>query len=275
MGGFHEDTAYAALANAELALGDAAAAKKACHAAWQRTSPLKELFVLSLLPMTEATMCCGDLAAARQWADDAVAAVPGFYRQLALTARARVALAQGEPQQAERDLYDAVEIAARTGGRQRLPDALECLAALAANSNPEYAARLLGAADGMRRRHGEVRFKVFQADYDAWLVTSREALGEQAFDAAWSEGKALSSDDAIAYAQRGRGARGRPASGWESLTPAERDVIRLVCEGLPNKTIAARLFVSPRTVQSHLTHVYAKLAVSSRVQLVQEAARHS
>jgi DNA-binding CsgD family transcriptional regulator len=58
------------------------------------------------------------------------------------------------------------------------------------------------------------------------------------------------------------------------LTPAERDVERLVSEGLGNKDIATRLFVSPRTVQTHLTHVYTKLRLSSRVQLVQEAARH-
>jgi DNA-binding NarL/FixJ family response regulator len=51
--------------------------------------------------------------------------------------------------------------------------------------------------------------------------------------------------------------------------------VRLVTEGLANKDIAARLFVSPRTVQSHLTHIYNKLDVSSRVQLVQQAARHS
>ncbi|WP_172828632.1 response regulator transcription factor, partial [Mycobacterium colombiense] len=63
--------------------------------------------------------------------------------------------------------------------------------------------------------------------------------------------------------------------GWESLTPTELDVVRLVSEGLPNKDIAARLFVSPRTVQTHLTHVYAKLDVSSRVQLAQESARHT
>ena len=71
-----------------------------------------------------------------------------------------------------------------------------------------------------------------------------------------------------------RGERKRLASGWASLAPAERDVIRLVSEGLGNKDIAGRLFVSPRTVQSHLTHVYTKLGLSSRVHLVQEAARH-
>ena len=61
----------------------------------------------------------------------------------------------------------------------------------------------------------------------------------------------------------------RPTSGWGSLTPTERDVVRLVREGLGNKDIGARLFISPRTVQTHLTHVYAKLGVTSRVQLVQ------
>ena len=55
----------------------------------------------------------------------------------------------------------------------------------------------------------------------------------------------------------------------------ENDVVCLVREGLGNKDIGARLFISPRTVQTHLTHVYAKLGISSRVQLVQESAQHS
>jgi predicted ATPase/class 3 adenylate cyclase/DNA-binding CsgD family transcriptional regulator len=273
LGGFHEDNAYVALANAALAGGDVAAAKQACDAAWRHTYPLKELFTRSLAPMAEAAMGCGDLIAARRWADDTVAVAPGSHQMLALTARARVALAQGEPRHAETDLHDAIAVAERTGGYLYLPDALECLAALAAD--PEHAARLFGAAESMRQRHGEVRFKAFQLGYDAALARPRETLGQKVFGVAWSEGIALSTREAISYAQRGRGARGRPASGWESLTPAERDVVRLVSDGLPTKDIAARLFISPRTVQSHLTHVYTKLAVSSRVQLVQEAARHT
>jgi DNA-binding CsgD family transcriptional regulator len=53
----------------------------------------------------------------------------------------------------------------------------------------------------------------------------------------------------------------------------EHNVVRLVREGLGNKDIGARLFISPRAVQTHLTHVYAKLGLTSRVQLVQEAGR--
>jgi DNA-binding CsgD family transcriptional regulator len=92
---------------------------------------------------------------------------------------------------------------------------------------------------------------------------------------AWAEGAALSIDDAIGYAQRGRGQRKRPTSGWGSLTPAELDVVSLVSEGRATKDIAIRLFVSPRTVQTHLTHIYTKLGLTSRVQIAQEAGRHA
>ena len=74
--------------------------------------------------------------------------------------------------------------------------------------------------------------------------------------------------------RRGRGERKRPSAGWAALTPTERDVVRLLREGLSNKDIASRLFVSPRTVETHLTHIYTKLGLKSRVQLAQEAARH-
>ena len=107
------------------------------------------------------------------------------------------------------------------------------------------------------------------------MAAVRDALGEKDFDSAWAEGAALSTEEAIAYAQRGRGQRKRPATGWASLTPAEHDVVQLVSEGLGNKDIATRLFISPRTVQTHLTHVYTKLGLTTRVQLVQEAARHT
>ncbi len=134
---------------------------------------------------------------------------------------------------------------------------------------------MFGAADAIRRQTGIARFPVHQADYDAALDSCREALGELAFDAAWKSGATLSIDEAIAYAQRGHGKRKRPSAGWESLTPTETDVVRLVRDGLTNKDIAARLLISPRTVQTHLTHVYTKLGLASRVHLVREASRHA
>lgn len=69
-----------------------------------------------------------------------------------------------------------------------------------------------------------------------------------------------------------RGPRRRPSSGWDSLTPSEVDVVRLVVEGLSNPAIAQRLFVSRHTVETHLRHVFAKLGVASRTELAVEAA---
>ena len=134
---------------------------------------------------------------------------------------------------------------------------------------------MFGAAAGIRQRTGEARFAVFDADYDAGLVALRNTLEDTEFDSLWQEGAQMSTEEAIAYARRGHGERKRPAAGWESLTPTELDVVRLVREGLGNKDIGTRLFISPRTVQTHLTHVYNKLGLSSRVHLVQEAARHT
>ncbi|MGC1150688.1 helix-turn-helix transcriptional regulator, partial [Mycobacterium sp.] len=213
---------------------------------------------------------------ARRWADDAVATAPGWIMMWALTTRARVAVTQGEPEQAERDAHDALTCAAEIEAHLGVPDILECLATLAVEARSyQEAARLFGAAAASRERMGAVRFKIYDAGYEASVASLRDAMGKNDFDSAWAEGAALSVEEAIAYAQRGRGERKRPTSGWASLTPTERDVVRLVSEGLANNDIATRLFVSPRTVQTHLTHVYTKLGLTSRVQLVPEAARHN
>ncbi|MGH3967472.1 MAG: helix-turn-helix transcriptional regulator, partial [Mycobacterium sp.] len=208
--------------------------------------------------------------------DEAVTTTTGMWLMLALTTRARLAMAQGEPDHAERDAHDALTCAAEIEAHVGVPDILECLAVLAVDAGSHReAARLFGAAHGIRQRMGAVRFKVWDTDYEASVAALRETMGEQDFDSAWAEGAALSTEEAITYVQRGRGQRKRPSSGWASLTPTERDVVRLVTEGLVNNDIATRLFVSPRTVQTHLTHVYTKLGLTSRVQLVQEAARHA
>jgi DNA-binding CsgD family transcriptional regulator len=166
-------------------------------------------------------------------------------------------------------------LAARIGGDLVVPFALDSLAIVTGETgNHLAAARLLGAAEAARQRMGMVRLKVLEADDEARIAAVRDALGENDFDAAWAEGATLSTEEAVAYAQRGRGERKRPSTGWASLTRAELDVARLVTEGLGNKDIALRLFVSPRTVQAHLTHIYTKLGLTSRVQLAQEAARH-
>ncbi|OBH02606.1 transcriptional regulator [Mycobacterium sp. E2699] len=277
VGGRFAAVGHMALGTAALAAGDGAAAHEA------REASLRHRILVSggaeraqRIWNAEAALADKDLAAARFWAEEAVSTTAGIWSTSALTTRARVAIAQGEFELAERSAHDALKCAADMQARSGVADTLECLGALAggAGSHRE-AARLFGAAHAIRQRIGEVRFKVYDAACEAAVAALREAMGDSEFDAAWAEGAALSTEEAIAFAQRGRGARKRPSSGWASLTPAERDVVRLVGEGLGNNDIATRLFVSPRTVQSHLTHVYAKLGLASRVQLAQEAARQA
>jgi predicted ATPase/class 3 adenylate cyclase/DNA-binding CsgD family transcriptional regulator len=265
---------HSALAATALAAGDVALAHSGGRAAWQHLGVQPATAATTCHRNAEAELAGGDLTEARRWADAGVDTTTGWHQMMALTTRARVAIAQGQPDQAQRDAHDALARAAEIGAQAGIPDILECLAGLpgAAGSHHE-AARLYGAAEAIRRRVGVVRFVIHQPGYEASVAELRDAMGDEEFESAWTEGVGLSAKEAIAYAQRGRGERKRPASGWASLTPSEREVVRLVCEGLSNKDIAGRLFVSPRTVQAHLTHVYTKLALTSRVQLIQEAAR--
>jgi len=64
-------------------------------------------------------------------------------------------------------------------------------------------------------------------------------------------------------------------SGWDSLTAAERRVADLVAQGYTNREAAAKLFLSFYTIDSHLRHIFAKLGISSRVQLTRVATEHS
>jgi predicted ATPase/class 3 adenylate cyclase/DNA-binding CsgD family transcriptional regulator len=276
LGGLAAGNAYVTLAAAALAAGDAATAQEASEKAWQHWSVLPAHAAVLRIYSVQAALAGGDLVAARRGADEAVSTVTGWWLAEALTVRARVAIAQGELEQADRDAHDALARAAEIKAYLYIPDILGCLATLAceAGSHRE-AARLFGAAEAIRERMGAVRFKIYDAGYEASVAALRNALGKSDFDSAWAEGAPLSTEEAIAYAQRGHGERKRPATGWASLTPTERDVVRLVSEGFANNDIATRLFVSPRTVQTHLTHVYTKLGLTSRVQLVQEAARHT
>ena len=151
-------------------------------------------------------------------------------------------------------------------------DSLEDLAAAVADQERyEHAARLLGAAHSLRDAIGCPRFPVHAASHEACTAVVRSALGAAEFEEAWAAGAALSLDDAIAYARRGRGHRKRPTHGWESLTPTELQVIDLVTAGLTNPQIGERLFVSKRTVQTHVAHVFTKLGVSTRAELAAKA----
>ncbi len=102
---------------------------------------------------------------------------------------------------------------------------------------------------------------------------ARHVFGKDRFTQAWDEGHALTLDDAVAYAIRKGGGRKRPATGKASLTSAELGVVRLVSQGLRNDAITRRLFIAPGTVKVHLTHIFAKLGITTRAELAELAAQ--
>jgi DNA-binding CsgD family transcriptional regulator len=101
---------------------------------------------------------------------------------------------------------------------------------------------------------------------------SIEALGRaltiySGIRASWDAGRVRSRLRALGV--RRRMATAEPEThGWAALTAAEVAVARLVAEGLTNRDVAERLFLSPHTVNSHLRHVFTKLRINSRVELV-------
>ena len=192
----------------------------------------------------------------------------------------RLALAAGDIGRA-RDASAAVtEVAARNEVSWLTGAALRCRGLI------EDDAELLGAAAAAYAR-GSRPLELALASEDAGAAVRPAGHGwavprllDQAIeiyerlDAARDLARAEATLRAAGIRRGRRGTRRRPRFGWRSLTPTERTVAGLVAEGLSNPQIGDRLYVSRRTVQTHLAHVFSKLDISSRAQLAAEVTRH-
>ena len=214
-------------------------------------------------------------AATLNRADDAIAkGVRGSVPDLTLE-RARLCRAAGLPDRAEEHAHAALVSALEMGFRRTTALVLEELAHLSASagSAPE-GARLLGACRTARQAMGLVPSREEQR----WIGDTASVVSALLRDEVAEvlrAGEELSLDEAVAYARRARGERGRPAAGWGSLTPTERQVVDLVVDGLANPQIADRLLMSRGTVKAHLAHVYRKVGVANRAELAAMAARQT
>jgi DNA-binding CsgD family transcriptional regulator len=104
------------------------------------------------------------------------------------------------------------------------------------------------------------------------LLEEATALYER-LGASWDLARAAARMRDLGVRSGRRGPRKRPRSGWDSLTATELMVVRLVAEGLSNPEIADRMFISRGTVHTHVSHILAKLGLSSRVGVAAEASR--
>ncbi|MEZ5144411.1 MAG: helix-turn-helix transcriptional regulator [Acidimicrobiales bacterium] len=146
--------------------------------------------------------------------------------------------------------------------------ALEGVAGLELDhGRPAVAVRLFGAAAAVRAE-GAVTYRLgWQSDYDADLGVARASLDGGAFAEEWQRGMELRLPDAVELARRGRGERGRPTFGWDSLTATEQRVAALLVEGCTNPEIAQTLLMGRETVKTHVSSILRKLGLANRTQV--------
>ncbi|HEY2223937.1 helix-turn-helix transcriptional regulator [Actinomycetospora sp.] len=236
---------------------------------------------LAVLAATCALLAGHPDAAASAAVDAARAADAIGHREIACAAlltgaaaeRAAAAPGSAEREGAARRAHAALTAAAVGGLEGLVPDALDLVAGVALDAaRVMVAARLHAAADRRRDELGAARSplaRALLADRDAVAA----ALPAGARREAVAAGARLDRNRAVTYALRARGTRHRPTSGWESLTPTEREVVDLVGTGLTNAAVGEALLISAGTVRTHLRSVFAKLDVTSRTELAALAAR--
>jgi ATP/maltotriose-dependent transcriptional regulator MalT len=225
----------------------------------------------------------GDLATAHSEVEESVA----LYKEMghrhgtaeALAVLGKVVAARGDYASA-RGLYEESLALSGELGEQWVIAA--CLVGLgevvAAQRQLAWAAQLWGAAEALRDALGVPIPPAEPTDYERSVSAARVHLGERAFAAAWAQGRSMTPERALAA----QGQKPTPTSTKVVATPSypaglterEVEVLRLVAAGLTDLQVAEKLVLSPRTVHSHISSIYSKLAITSRSAATRYAIEH-
>lgn len=152
---------------------------------------------------------------------------------------------------------------------------LETLALFSATTDPRTAATLLGAAQNDWDRIDTTTriLPALEPLHSESTESARAQLGETGFEAAWKEGRNLDRVSAIALALGEKPPQPSstpglgPGAAQTLLTKREQQISGLIHKGLTNREIAASLVISPRTAETHVEHILAKLGFTSRTQV--------
>jgi DNA-binding NarL/FixJ family response regulator len=196
----------------------------------------------------------------------------------------RVAMDLGAQGLAREYLTESIQLSQSTGARIGVARGLEAFAALAAQGNePELTVLLTAAATALREAAGLPALSGARAE--RYLASARR-LGEAAISRLWAQGLAMDSESAVLLALRDPAQEpgGAPVSVVHpaphdvvaalpnTLTPRERQVVKLIASGRSNKAIAEELFISPATAARHVANIMGKLGFNSRAQIAAWAA---
>ena len=168
-------------------------------------------------------------------------------------------------------LAESLTIHVQLGDRWRAASVLETIAGRYAGSAPGDAARLLAASHQLRQTLAAPVPPAERPAHDAALASAQAALGAAGFTQCWDEGLTLSLDAAVDLARRAAGhlrpdGSATAAGARYGLTKREVAVLRLIGEGLSNRQIGQRLFISTGTAAVHVSNILRKLGVTGRVQ---------
>jgi non-specific serine/threonine protein kinase len=230
-----------------------------------------------------ALLLAGDHEGARQGFEEALDLARSLGDRLsacvALFSLGQLALAGGDYGAASRLFAEGIAPSEEMGDRGNVAHILEALGIVAgARGETLKAARLLGASEALTSAiglRGHTYYRPDRALYERVEAEAKDALGEEAFEAAMQEGRAMPPGRAVEYAleEPTHHDDAVPAARAE-LTPRELEVLRLVARGMSNQQIAENLVLSEHTVHRHVSNVLGKLGVSSRTAAVAQAASH-
>jgi DNA-binding NarL/FixJ family response regulator len=197
----------------------------------------------------------------------------------ALYTLATLAQAEHDHEHARALFEEGLPASAELGNETDVAHYLEGLAAVAASQGRIVrAARLWGAEEALLEKI-EVGVHTYVPDrslHRGRVADARSRLDDEAFAAAWAEGRTMSPEQAIAYAldHSATPETATPETYPAGLSAREAEVLRLVATGLTNAEVAEELFLSSRTVDWHLGSIYRKLGFRSRTEATRFAADH-
>lgn len=192
---------------------------------------------------------------------------------------ARIAEAAGEASRASALYRESLQLAADHVDMQQIVDHFDHYPAIdRGTGNIERAVMLLGAGNSIHELIGDQPGPDRQAQLDQVARDAEARLGEAEFTETWQAGYLLSLDDAIAIGLEVEvPPQLRTTPGFAAqvgVTRRELDVLCLVAEGQTDQEIADALFISRRTVNTHVSRVLSKLGASSRREAVRLARGH-